>query len=608
MANTLNKERISTSEDSQIHATSFESFLFRFVSWLLADSLLSPFIMHYSSSILLIGAIAPLAIATPVPHFRLPFRRSTGDVRPWDGAFDRDWNGTLDLPSAEVPKKSTVESPPIVLHKTLDEGHPYFAFFRKLVKRNSHHRLSSRTTDELADLPQETAKVPIPIPLPVPPAGAAPPPLGLPGVALPPSLSAPMKFYPEVFDPKVRAPEATPAPNSADEKRQFQYAPPSWPTDSGVAGSPSTPESLFPEEDAEDERASLEGPEASQMPPGHPVPENSPLAKDEDNQGFPMLGNVKRGATVSAEQLRDIIRSKIVSSTTMNVEEMKRLVGEVDLAEKRETQQQQPSSTEQSPGPKLIKRNDKFAGSDIVTPEEASQAWKQTLRPSKSERGKLEIKGMETWIHENPFGKRDEHDERMEELFGVGDEHEGPSMLTRFGKRDLENGAEERNVAKPHLEKESEGKAMGVAAPAPPSVQVVKPVEVKKVVDEHVVDAASASAPESASDFEVEVELPAAITNEKTIETANNKKPKDNIVANGPGGFGYGPSGGYGYGSGGQIGQDFRSGGGPGFGGGGFGGGGGPGFGGGGGPGYYPNGGGGSGYGYGGRGYKKMKA
>lgn len=528
--------------------------------------------MHYSSSILLIGAIAPLAIATPVPHFRLPFRRSTGDVRPWDGAIERDWSGTLDLPSAEVPKKLTAESPPVVLHKNLEEANPYFSFLRKLVKRNSDHVPSLRTVDVSADSP-ETAKVPIPIPLATPPPGAQPPPPGPPGAA-PPSPASPMKFHPEVFDPDVHtikraAPEPTPAPSSYDEKRQIQYAPPSWPTNFGVGGAPPTPDTTeqpFSAEEAEDERARQEGPEASQMPPGHPVPENLPSAAgDQEAASFPLIGNIKRdmmtledlkrkiaslnvntakdveeakvlagkidvleqrqrerelrakrGQTMSAEQLRQVVRGKMIHSAE-DVEEMKKLVEEVDVAEKQE--QRSAPAPEQL---KLIKRNNKFAGSDIVTPEEASQAWKQTIKSSKSERGKLEIKGMETWVHENPFGKRDEHDEKMERKYGMGEEHE-MGMRLKFGKRGV--GASHVESSKEEMAKVPEG---------PPVVEVVAPAE------QGIEDAADAPTIEAFADAE---------TPDVAVKATTDTKAK----ANGPGSYGYG-SGGYGpYYPGGQI-------------------------------------------------------
>lgn len=488
----------------QIHvpANSFESS--RFVSYLQADRIIF-FIMHYSSSILLIGAIAPLAIATPVPHFRLPFRRSTGDVRPFDGAIERDWNGTLDLPSAEIPKKSTVETPPIVLHKTLDEAHPYFAFLRKLVKRNSHHVISLHATEDLADSP-ETAKAPVPIPLAIPPPGTQPPPAG------PPLGAAPNA-------PARAASESISSLTPEDEKRQIQYAPPSsWSSDSGVGGaSPSA-------EEAEDERFRQEGPEANQMPSGHPTPEKAPLPQDGEVDSFPLVG-AKRAASMSAEQLRQFVRSKTIT-TAKDVEEMKQLVGEVDLAEKQEQQSSQPSSSSEQPEsapeePRLIKRNNKFAGSDIVTPEEASQAWKQTIRSSKSARGKLEIKGMETWVHENPFGKRDAHDEKMEAQYGMGDEHEEPSargMMLRFGKRELD--VEERDVAKSHLEKGSEGSAKAVEVLEPPVVEVV----------EEVVGAPASDPP--ASD--------APASKETEPEVAVKTTTKEDAKANGPYGRGGG--------------------------------------------------------------------
>lgn len=395
--------------------------------------------MHYSPSILLIGAIAPLAIATPVPYFRLPFRRSTGDVRPWDGAIERDWNGTLDLPSAEVPKKSTVESPPIVLHKNLDETHPYFSFLRKLVKRDSHHVTSIRSTAD------ETAKLPIPIPLATPPPGTAPPPPESPPAPKP-------EFLAEVFDPSIYtikhkarvAPAPTPAPASDEEKRQTQYQPPpagaTWPTVSGVAGAPPAPDVTTNDEQSEDEdhRASQEGPEANQMPPGHPVPEGINSPSPAEGESFPIIGNarratptleelqrkirnmkidspedveeakklvremsllerqgereLKRGVVMTAEQIRTILRSKTIGSA-LDVEEVKELARETSETEERG---------------RLRKRSNQFEGSDIVGPGDAAMAWKQSIHPiGKTERGRPELKGMETWVHEQPFGKRD---------------------------------------------------------------------------------------------------------------------------------------------------------------------------------------------------------
>ncbi|KAE9983734.1 hypothetical protein EG328_009534 [Venturia inaequalis] len=612
--------------------------------------------MHYSSSILLIGAIAPLSIATPVPHFRLPFRRSTGDIRPWDGAIERDWNGTLDLASAEIPKKSTVESPPVVLHQTLDEAHPYFSFLRNLVKRKSHHVTSLPTTDDSSDLPRETAKAPIPVPL------AVPPPLGPPG-----SPPAPVKFVPEIFDPEVdsvkrAAPESAPASHSEEEKRQLQW-PPSWPSASGVGGAPSTPDVLGPfSSDDEDEE---EGLEASLMPPGHPIPESVPL---------PLYGWLGKRSTMTVEQLREVVRNKIMNSN-QDVEDMKRLVGEVDLAEKKE-QEATLAARDQESAPKLVKRNNKFAGSDIVTPAEAAQAWKQTLRTSKSERGKADIKGMETWVHEEPYAELDFHDLKIRKYNAEMDMRKAKGGLSSLKKRsfdtdintninnnintdintdinteintdinteintdintdinvdvdvemdvDVEVDVEEedeilldiekRDTTKPHLEKESDAKAKGIAAPlTPPKIEVVKPATNVKTANADVVTEAVADvAKDAVADADIAKDAtatPAVSTVEKIAAEADNRRPN---ALNGPGGYGPGGYGPGGYGPGGygpnagpvyyptnngfNNGGGFNNGafvGGGGFNNGGFNGG--------------YNGGGRGGYGGGGRGYKKMK-
>ncbi|QDS76823.1 hypothetical protein FKW77_002841 [Venturia effusa] len=557
--------------------------------------------MRCSSSILLIGAIAPLAIAKPVPHFRLPFRRSTGDIRPWDGAIERDWNGTLDLPSAEVPKKSTVETPPIVLHKTLDEAHPYFAFLRNLVKRKRslHNVISLRTTNDIADAPDSpgTAKVPVPVPLPTPPAGTKSPP-------------SPAQLNQEGFDSDVDTLERdVPAPISAphqdEEKRPIQYARPNWLTGSDADGAPHAPDATYQSwsaAEADDEHAKREGSEANQMPPGHPVPETSPLAQDKEVNTIPLTATVKRDmmtleelqrkianvdvknhqdaeeakklaakmdilekkhkerelkerSTSSAEQLR--VRGETIISA-QDIEEMEEMVAEVDRVEKQEKQQDTPET------PQLTKRNNKFAGSDIVTAEEASQAWKQTLISSKDDKGKTELKGMETWIHESPFGKRDEEEEWS------GDEHEipgfpGQTSMLRFGKRSVDVNAEvgERDVAKPHLENQREQEAkVPVEAPKVEVVQSTAGAEATETLEElmEVPFAEDVSSPNTNTNTADNPTTPPKTSIKSTSTTSNLPKNKGKeviVVTNGGPGYGYGPGpGAYGpsyYNSGGPI-------------------------------------------------------